>query len=311
MSGSMGEVVTGRSSGSGADPAQRANAVWLLRLLAAAAVVVGHSCVIIGTLPPTLFGVGVHVLGVHAFFVISGYLITRSWQDDPSVWRFAWRRALRIVPALLALVVGTVLVLGPVLTTLPLGAYFAGRATQLYWWNAAFAPYYLLSGVFQDGRPYTGVNGSLWSLPIEAAMYAVVPVLGGRGVFARRVALPCVVVAAVAAAFVFNVLRPEQVQPVIWWNSVPFGLRFGGDSCLGRLCGLGRWSGGWTGGPRLRRLPLRQCFRGRGWAGLGGSWRFRMRCWRSGSGLRRAGSRRAPTCHMVCTCGVAHCSRRS
>lgn len=229
------------------DPAGAPNAFGALRLLAAALVILGHSFVITGHDPPAWFGVQVHTLGLHVFFTISGYLITRSWQQDPSVLRYACRRMLRIMPGLLGVVLLTVGVVGPLFTRLELTAYVAAPETRLYLWNAALAPYYALPGVFQDGRPFNAVNGSLWSLPVEVAFYVLVPLLGGRHAWARA-ALPLAAGAACIAAFVFTQLRPTQVQPVVWWTSVPFGLRFAGDFALGALA----WS--WR-LDRLLRLP--------------------------------------------------------
>ncbi len=211
------------------------NNLGALRLIAAGMVIFGHSFVITGQPPPEWFGVPVHVLAVRIFFTISGYLIAASWLSDPSVTRFALRRALRIMPGLAAVVAGMVLVLGPSFTALPLGAYAHDAETRRYLWNALLAPYYALPGVFQDGRPFTAVNGSLWSLPIEAAMYALLPLYAGRAAAIRWAVLPSVAVAALAAGYVFTVMRPEQVQPVVYWSSVPFALRFAGAFVLGAL----------------------------------------------------------------------------
>ena len=212
-----------------------ANNFGALRLIAAGMVIFGHSFVITGRQAPAWFGVPVHTLAVGVFFSISGYLIAASWQSDPSLPRFALRRGLRIMPGLVAAVLATVLLLGPLLTRLPLAAYASSPETRLYLWNAALAPYFSLPGVFQDGRPFAAVNGSLWSLPVEAAMYALLPLYGGRGRLARRAVLPAVAVAALGAAYAFTVAWPDQVQPVVYWTSVPFALRFALAFVLGAL----------------------------------------------------------------------------
>ncbi len=203
-----------------------------LRLFAAVLVLLGHSCVLAGQAAPRWFGVEVHNLAVHVFFVISGYLISGSWAADPSPGRYAARRALRIMPALAVVVVATVGLVGPAFTTLPLRAYAADPETRTYLWNLALAPFFSLPGVFQDGRPFTAVNGSLWSLPIEVAMYVAVPLLAARSAAVRRVVLPVLVVLAIGAAVTFSVLRPGQVAPVVYWSSIPFGLRYAGDFVL-------------------------------------------------------------------------------
>lgn len=202
-----------------------------LRLLAAGLVVFGHCFVLTGQAAPRWFGVPVHELAVHVFFVISGYLMAASWRSDPSLPRFVLRRALRIMPALVAVVLACVLVLGPLFTSLPLRDYALHPQTRLYLWNLVLAPYFALPGVFEEGRPFGAVNGSLWSLPIEVAMYAWTPLLAARAAWVRTV-LPLLLLAALAAAFVFTAVRPHQVEPVIYWSSVPFGLRYAADFAL-------------------------------------------------------------------------------
>lgn len=214
------------------------NNLGALRIFAAALVILGHSFVMVGAEPPAWFGVGVHTLAVRVFFAISGYLVAGSWLADPAPLRFTARRALRIMPALVVTVLLTVAILGPATTALPWRTYAMHPETRTYLWNALLAPYYALPGVFQDGRPFTAVNGSLWSLPVEAAMYSLLPFYAGR----RRVA--AVAVLAFAAAFAFTAVWPAQVQPVLYWTSIPFGLRYASDFVLGaglRVWRLERW----------------------------------------------------------------------
>ena len=75
----------------------------------------------------TLGGVGVTI-----FFVLSGYLVTLSLERSPNVLEFARRRALRIYPALIAVCLLCVLVLGPWMTTWPKAAYWQQQLTWTY-----------------------------------------------------------------------------------------------------------------------------------------------------------------------------------
>lgn len=72
----------------------------------------------------------------------------------------------------------TMLVLGPLLTTLPLQAYFTNQHTWSYLQNIVLHIVFYLPGVFETNRIANAVNGSLWSLPIEFAMYIIVAVVG-------------------------------------------------------------------------------------------------------------------------------------
>lgn len=217
-----------------------------LRLFAAVGVLLGHSFVVAGEAAPRWFGMEVHTLAVHVFFIISGYLMAGSWTADPSLPRFWARRALRIMPALLVVVVLTVVVIGPAFTTLPLPDYARHGETRTYLWNMALAPYFALPGVFQDGRPFTAVNGSLWTLPVEVMMYALVPLLAAPARVVRFGVLPIAVLGLLGMEALFAVLRTGQITPVVYWTSIPFALRFGGDFVLAsaiRLWGLERFLG--------------------------------------------------------------------
>ncbi|TFD65363.1 acyltransferase family protein [Cryobacterium ruanii] len=104
-----------------------------LRLLAAVAVVVGHGYVLNGETPaPRVGGIPLHTLGLYVFFTISGYLITSSWNRWPNLPSFVRNRALRILPALAAVVLLTVVVIGPLATELTLSEYLNTPQTWLY-----------------------------------------------------------------------------------------------------------------------------------------------------------------------------------
>lgn len=97
--------------------------------------------------------------------------------SDPSPLRYAVRRFMRIWPPLAAFVLVALLVVGPLATTLPVGDYFSNPDTWTYLDNLRLDIRYGLPGVFLE-NPYPGaVNGSLWTLPVEALMYICVPVL--------------------------------------------------------------------------------------------------------------------------------------
>lgn len=160
--------------------ARRNNNFDALRIAAAVAVILGHATDLRGH-PENLavvFGLPVSQLGVAVFFVISGYLITGSWERRPHLPRYLTSRVLRIIPGLALVTVMAAFVLGPIVTVLTPQAYFGSGDTYAYLRNAVLVPNYLLPGVF-GGNPYPlAVNGSLWTLPAEFACYLVVPVLG-------------------------------------------------------------------------------------------------------------------------------------
>jgi peptidoglycan/LPS O-acetylase OafA/YrhL len=141
-------------------------------------------------------------MAVDAFFALSGFLIAGSYLSSPSVWRYLWRRALRILPGFWVCLVVTAGVIAPVAWWLQRhtlsGFPVVGNdsATTYVWRNAGLlVRQYYIAGAF-DGEV---VNGSLHTLFYEFACYLMVAVIGVLGVIRRR---PWVVVALLGAAWV-------------------------------------------------------------------------------------------------------------
>lgn len=110
-----------------------------IRIVAATLVIVGHAYALLA-LPgtPEFFRSSVSTFAVKVFFVLSGYLVVTSWLHDPSVLRFITKRALRIWPALIAVVTLSAVVIGPLVTTLPLVDYVAHPAFGRYFETILF-----------------------------------------------------------------------------------------------------------------------------------------------------------------------------
>lgn len=162
------------------------NSLDALRLVAAAMVLYSHQYALLG-LPEPLFTPwnSFGDAGVVIFFFLSGYLVWTSWARDPNATRFFQRRALRIFPALWVLCLISVFVLGPLLSDLPMPAYFASPETWRYLGTAVLVLSKTLPGLFTDNAIPFVVNGSLWTLPVEFMCYITVAMVGlvaaGRG----------------------------------------------------------------------------------------------------------------------------------
>ncbi len=186
------------------------NSFDLLRLAAAMLVVFHHGFVLAGRAPPRLGAISdLGGLGVGVFFVISGYLVTASFQRSAGLGDYLVKRVLRIAPGLIVALLLTAFVLGPLVTTLPPQAYLTDPQPWLYVVrNALLYPVtYVLPGVFEH-NPYPGaVNGSLWTLRLEFTAYLGVAVLGAVG------GLRPGVVAGLALAAAGAFLAIEQVLP--------------------------------------------------------------------------------------------------
>lgn len=126
-------------------------------------------------------------LCVAVFLVISGVLITRSWERTPDLARFTWARALRIFPGLFVVLALSALVLGPVFTALPLREYLASPDTYLYLLRnfTLYDPQWELPGVFEANAYPRAVNGSLWTLKYEVGFYLLTLGLGLVGLLRK------------------------------------------------------------------------------------------------------------------------------
>lgn len=166
------------------DMVNRANHFDTLRCGAATAVLVSHAFAIVALPQPLrLLSKGQTDLGTIAvliFFVISGYLITQSYDRSPRPWRYLSARALRIFPALFVAVFLTAVVLGPMVTSLPVSEYFNHLDTALYIPRNMSLVFnqWTLPGVFSNNPVPNAVNNSLWTLQYEFVMYLVILLLG-------------------------------------------------------------------------------------------------------------------------------------
>ena len=155
---------------------------------------------------------------VDGFFLISGFLITKSWERSRGLGDYAKKRVLRIVPALVVVILLTVFVLGPIATALSLGSYFHSPRTYAYLGFMGTKNLHLtdrLPGVFEHNPLAFRVNGSLWTIRCEAICYVLVAILGLLQAYRRPVV---VLIAAVA--------------------TLPFLARHSGEAG-----GLGDWTG--------------------------------------------------------------------
>lgn len=165
----------------------RDNNLNLIRMLAAFAVLVSHAWPIdngLGTREPlfSFFGHSLGTLAVYIFFVISGFLITASFQRSETTRHFVLARALRLLPGLGVSLLLVAFCLGPLVTTLPVAAYLGSVETWQFLFRniTLFQPQYTLPGVFET-NPLPAVEGSIWTLIHEVLCYVMVLMAGLAG----------------------------------------------------------------------------------------------------------------------------------
>jgi len=114
---------------------------------------------------------------VRAFFVISGFLIYRSYVRSSSIGSYFEKRVRRIYPAYVAVIIFAALALCPMSTQPPI-QYFGFGFWKYLGANLLFLNFLApsLPGVFTSNG-ISAVNGALWTLKIEVVFYLFVPVL--------------------------------------------------------------------------------------------------------------------------------------
>ena len=177
----------------------------LLRLLFACMVLLAHAPEItdgndrrelLGRLlhAPLTFG----LVGIYGFFLLSGYLIVRSWLGAPVLLDFLQKRVLRIVPGYTVALLLSLLVTGTAAPGIP------------HWFRHLPSAHFFAS-ILLLGAPLTppvfprlhhaDVNGSLWTITYEFRCYLLVALFGVTGLLRR---LPSAWLALTAVAFTFN-----------------------------------------------------------------------------------------------------------
>ncbi len=140
----------------------------LLRLLAATQVIVDHYFQHLN-IPISKFSTQVLYLfpGVPMFFVISGYLISASYERNNNLAIYFKNRALRIYPGLWGVIFVTIIVFSIT------GINFFNKQTVA--WLPAQLAGVIYTPHFLANYGFGSYNGSLWTLPIELQFYIVLP----------------------------------------------------------------------------------------------------------------------------------------
>ncbi|WP_042195341.1 acyltransferase family protein [Paenibacillus camerounensis] len=147
-------------------------------------------------------------IAVFVFFFFSGALIFKSMEQSDTILSFMAKRFFRIYPALVACVLFTVLI-GMFFTDLSVRNYFIDPQVYKYIkgnlgliWNEHFLP-----GVYND-HPTSAINGSLWSITLEARLYIVVGIIGMFGLLRERLSSNVIIMTLLISVMVFPTLIP-------------------------------------------------------------------------------------------------------
>jgi peptidoglycan/LPS O-acetylase OafA/YrhL len=209
----------------------RSNSFGFLRWVLATSVIVGHSYPLGGfggATDPLYDWTGTQEsfggLAVAGFFIISGFLITRSWKSNPRVGRFIWHRFLRIFPAFWICLLVTAFLFAPFAWNREHGN-LTGFLTEADPFSYVIHNAWLVMNQYEiggllGGTPYGTVgggvwNGSLWTLSYEFSCYLVVAVLGTVGLITRHRAFVAALTGLAYLVMVVGYADPAFVARVV------------------------------------------------------------------------------------------------
>jgi peptidoglycan/LPS O-acetylase OafA/YrhL len=204
----------------------------LIRLFAASQIMLGHAAAYLlrchasylsvdvagEAIRPLRFWADFH--GVWIFFVVSGFLVSASYERSQSLKTYFINRGLRIYPALWVCLLVTIGVIFAFQVPFHWGEFWpwvAAQATVAQFYNPSFLRNFA-SEVFAGNA---SINGSLWTIPIELQFYLIFPLIClAHGKIARRK------IGNPAAVFLFAVFFLFALFPMKFSGTASF---FGKD----------------------------------------------------------------------------------
>ncbi|KQP56367.1 acyltransferase [Agreia sp. Leaf283] len=205
----------------------RANSIGFLRWLMAFLVIFSHAGPLGGFYDNRDLGAAISTeqsiggVAVSGFFFFSGFLITKSRMGRSTIFRYFWRRALRIMPAFWLAMLVTSLILAPIAwvkTTGSIAGFWnpPSESPLTYFVNNMwlFMGQHNIAGMGAS-TPLGAIggfdwNGSAWTLYYEFRAYILVGLMGLFGLLAHRFL-------ASGIAVLIIVLNSLQ------WSGVPVG----------------------------------------------------------------------------------------
>lgn len=212
------------------------NAFGFLRLSLAIAVIISHTYALgnfgidpIARLTEKRYTIG--LLSVAMFFVLSGFLVSRSASNSQSVFRFLWHRFLRIYPGYWVCLIVCGCLIAPLMALVEFGSltrvfsvpwnssqsFMIGNAALLHpngfsIEGILFIRPNSIAGLLSH-NPVPGViNGSLWSLPFEVGCYLAVAVLAAIGTLRRARFAVLTLFVGLWYLYAFDWVNPSEFQ---------------------------------------------------------------------------------------------------
>lgn len=230
----------------------RDNSLNMFRLILAGLVLIAHSFYTTGNgVGPQLHGENIGGWAVAGFFVISGFLITRS-RLRTTAGEYLLHRIVRIFPAFLICLIVTAAVFAPIAVLIQYGTlrgYLSTPVTplQFIWSNITLFMNQYGIGRSLSAVPYPSVwNGSLWTLYYEFLCYVMVWLLGALAWFRRNMILAAVAFVLATAAHAMESLVARfglDVSFLLFLKLAPFFLGGAVVYFVIDRWGVNRWIG--------------------------------------------------------------------
>ena len=200
---------------------QSHNNINFLRLVFASLVIVSHAPELADgnrsrELLSSVFGTtSFGGFAVACFFLLSGFLIVKSWQSRPELKTFFKKRIQRIYPGFVAALLISVVVIAPFGTP---NAYrfFAG----LNFWELVKDALFLrmpehVAGAY-PGTHYAHVNGALWTIVYEFRCYTAVAVVGTLLPYRQKTAWLSLFILSILFVYMIEPLKQGRFFGLIW-----------------------------------------------------------------------------------------------
>lgn len=118
------------------------------------------------------------LIAVKGFFIMSGFLVAKSFTNSASLKEYFIKRSKRILPAYIFIVLFSTIFFS-LFSRYDFSEYFSDLDTYQYLgWNLLFLNFLhpCLPGLF-DQNMICAVNGALWTLKVEVGFYIVLPLI--------------------------------------------------------------------------------------------------------------------------------------
>jgi peptidoglycan/LPS O-acetylase OafA/YrhL len=138
-------------------------------------------------------------LAVSSFFILSGFLIVKSWHEQPEPLHYFASRTLRIYPGFIVCSLICSFIIGPLYSA---ANYFEAFEVRRYLIGMLKLSAPVIPKVF-EGSSYPDINGSMWSIAYEFKCYILVFATGILGFRAKRIFWLMLSIFCIAA-YIFN-----------------------------------------------------------------------------------------------------------